>query len=427
MKDTPASEYRISISQLRPGVFVRLERTDWFSHPFLFSSFKITDESQIQALRLLGVREVVCVPEKSDVVPLERGACGPGDGCDGGQTAADASVVERLWTLKKERIAQYSEKRRRIARCEEHYTEAVRGLGSVTAELVAGGAAAVDGALALVRRITRHFLSDAESVVHLMNVMEPTEHVYSHPLNVAILAMLLGRYVGLGERQMEALGMGALFHDLGKELLEKKLVKKRGRLTRAETRELMRHPGLGLELASSRPGFPRAALPVIGQHHEHQDGSGYPVGVGGEDIDRLARMTSIANVYDNLCNPAEPEQTHTPYEALSYMFSQLKERFDVELLSQFIRCMGVYPPGTVVRLDNGSVGVVMSVNQGRQLRPRLLLHDPLVPKREALIVDLAEEPELAIERSVRPAELAEEVLGYLNPRTRITYYVDHGA
>ena len=120
----------------------------------------------------------------------------------------------------------------------------------------------------------------------------------------------------------------------------------------------------------------------------------------------------------------DPAESLTPYLALSYMFGQQKKLFDVEVLALFIRCLGVYPPGTVVQLSNGAIGMVMSVNPKNQLNPSIVLYDSDVPKKEALIVDLSDEPDLRVEKSIRLAHLPQEIFDSLSPRTRITYFVD---
>ncbi len=423
MSEHTIPEYRIGVDQLRMGVFVRLEKTDWFSHPFLYSSFLINDAQQIEALRLLGITEVICIPEKSKVLPAQPGERGELP------TLAEDTVdaMERMWRVKKERVARLLEKRRRIALCEEQYIDSMRDLRGVTRAMLAGQEEAVDDARLFVRRLVKFFLGDIESVLHLMNVVPPTEQVYSHALNVTILSLMLGREVGLGEQEMENLGMGALFHDIGKERIEKKLLKKQAPLNKAERKAIELHVEYGVELMAKHKQLSRESLTVIVQHHECLDGKGYPGGLVGEEVERLPRITVIANVYDNLCNHSDPNLRQTPYLALSQMFAQKKNCYDNEMLSMFIRCLGVYPPGTVVQLNNGSIGMVMSVNPENQLCPSLVLYDSEVSKREALVIDLAEEPGLKVEKSIRLSHLPQEILDYLSPRTKITYYVDPDA
>ncbi len=416
-------EYRICVDQLRIGVFVRLEKTDWFSHPFLYSSFLISDLQQIEAIRLLGITEVICIPEKSKVLPAQLGEQ------SASPTLAEDTVdaMQSMWRVKKERVARLLEKRRRIALCEEQYIDSVRDLRGLTRAMLAGQDEAVDNARLFVRRLVEFFLGDTESVLHLMNVVQPTEQVYSHSLNVTILSMMLGKEAGLVEQEMENLGMGALFHDIGKKRIEKKLLKKHAPLNKAECKAIELHVEYGVELMAKRKRFFRASLTVIAQHHECLDGRGYPDGLVGDDIGRLSRIIAIANVYDSLCNHLDPNMRQTPYLALSHMFARQKNCYDNELLSMFIRCLGVYPPGTVVQLNNGSIGMVMSVNPENQLCPSLVLYDSEVSKREALVVDLAEEPGLKVEKSIRLSHLPQEILDYLSPRTKITYYVDPDA
>lgn len=423
MSDLSIPEYKVTVDQLRPGVFIRMEKVNWFTHPFLFSSFKIKDQKEIAVLKKLGVTEVICVPEKSDCLPGPAEVSAPQ-----AETAAEAAetpaAVDDLWRIKKERIARLQQKKKHIAECEERYANSIRDLAEIIRGLSRGNSQSVARALAFVERLTEHFLKDTESTLHLMNVMSSAERTYSHALNVAVLSMMVGRDTGLKPAEMTALGMGALFHDLGEVKIEKKVLRKRGTLTKAEQALMEMHPRYGHDMLAPIAEFPRRGLAPILQHHERFDGSGYPQKLAGEAIDLLARIVAVADVYDNHCNNPVPEESFTPYLALSYMFTQQKALFDKNCLALFIRCLGVYPPGTVVQLSNGAIGMVMSVNPDNQLCPSLVLYDPQIPKKEALIIDLAEEPDLRVEKSIRLKHLPQEIFEYLNPRTRITYFVE---
>ncbi|EGB16169.1 metal dependent phosphohydrolase [Pseudodesulfovibrio mercurii] len=415
-------EYRISVDQLRPGVFIRLEKTGWFEHPFLFSNFKVRDADQIALIRSLGITHVFCVPEKSDVLPSAPDK--PDKAAPPAAQPVPREVIDHLWEVKKERARRLKQKKERIALCEKRFNTCIKTFNDILKGVVAGRAEAAAAATDFVARLTDYFLGDRESTLHLMNVVDRGESTYSHPMNVAVLSMIVGKEARLSEAEMTVLGLGALFHDIGKEHLPKKLLKKRGELTRPEQELLERHPVQGAAMLAAVDVFPRGAALVVAQHHERMDGSGFPQGLKADRIDRLARMVAIADAYDNHCNRPDPMDSLTPYLALSYMFGQQKHLFDVELLALFIRCLGVYPPGTVVELSNGEVGMVMAVNPRNQLNPSVMLYDPDVPKKEALIVDLADEPDLRVEKSIRLAQLSPDMFEYLSPRTRITYYVD---
>lgn len=423
MSNLSIPEYRITVDQLRPGVFIRLQRTNWFDHPFLFNSFKIKNQEQIDIIMGLGITEVICIPEKSDRLPGRPTAPLASAAPELAAEPETSPEVTRLWELKRERIERLRDKRRRIAECEEVYAHSIRDAEKITKGVISGREDAVLEAMAFVDTLVDHFLLDQESTLHLMNVLGTEEPVYSHPLNVTILSMILGRAAGLDAPGMRTLGMGALFHDIGQSRLEKKLLRKRGQLTKPEQDLMRRHPEYGLDILKAVPGFPQQSLPIVIQHHEQFDGGGYPAGLKGEAIDRLARIVTVADAYDRHCNRPDPADSLTPYLALSFMFSQEKARYDRSLLQMFIRCLGVYPPGTVVQLSNGTIGMVLAVHPENQLNPSLVLYDPDIPRTEALVVDLAEEDDLHVEKSIRLAHLPPEIFEYLNPRTRISYSV----
>ena len=418
-------EIRISVDQLRPGVFIRLEATSWFEHPFLFSNFKVKDADQIALIRSLGITHVICIPEKSDVLPAAPAK--PTQAPPAAARPVPREVIDQLWEVKKERTRRLKQKKERIALCEKRFNTCIKTFNDILKGVVAGQDDAAVAAADFVSRLADYFLGDRESTLHLMNVVDRGESAYSHPMNVAVLSMIVGKEARLSAEEMTVLGLGALFHDIGKERLPKKLLKKRGEMTRPEKELMERHPAYGADVLAGIDVFPPGAATVVAQHHERTDGSGYPRGLEGDAINRLARMVAIADAYDNHCNRPDPMESLTPYLALSFMFGQQKHLFDVELLALFIRCLGVYPPGTVVELSNGEVGMVMAVNPSNQLNPSVMLYDPDVPKKEALIVDLADEPDLRVEKSIRLAQLSPETIEYLSPRTRITYYVEPGS
>ncbi|WP_419785566.1 HD-GYP domain-containing protein [Pseudodesulfovibrio sp.] len=422
MTNPSQPEYPIEIDQLRPGVFVRLEASNWFAHPFLFNAFKIRDEKQITLLRRVGVRRLVCIPERCDVLPLKPQSGNPASVQPTDEESRRS--MERLWEIKRERTLRLREKKERIARCEKRFNSSIKTFNAILASIAGGVPSAVEQAVDFVRQLVDTFLDDRESTLHLMNTMDRAEATYSHPMNVAVLSLMIGSEVGLAEDDMIALGIGALFHDIGKAGISKMILHKQGDLSHPEREALERHTAQGVALLRNFATIPAAALSVVGEHHERMDGSGYPDRLSGNAINRLARIVAITDIYDNHTNRLAPEQSLTPYLALSYMFGQQKHLFDMELLTLFIRCLGVYPPGTVVELSNGMVGMVMSVNPRNQLNPSVVLYDESVPRKEALIVDLVDEEELRVEKSIRLAHLSPEVVNYLSPRARISYFVE---
>jgi hypothetical protein len=137
-----------------------------------------------------------------------------------------------------------------------------------------------------------------------------------------------------------------------------------------------------------------------------------------------ARIVALVNRYDNLCNPPVLGLAHTPHEALSLLFAQAKSQFDAGMLNAFIRMMGVYPAGSVVQLTDDRYALVMSVNSTRPLKPNVLVHDPALPRDEALHLNLMGTPDLGIRRSLKPAQLPADARDYLAPRPRVAYFFE---
>ena len=163
---------------------------------------------------------------------------------------------------------------------------------------------------------------------------------------------------------------------------------------------------------------------VLAQHHEHADGSGFPLHLNTDRMTAGARIVSLVNRYDNLCNPHFAATALTPHQSLAQMFAQGKSKFDTAILGAFIRMMGVYPAGSTVQLTDDRYAMVVGVNSSRPLKPRVLVHERGVSRDEALIVDLESAQGLGILRSIKPLQLPVESREYLSPRPRVAYFFE---
>ena len=182
------------------------------------------------------------------------------------------------------------------------------------------------------------------------------------------------------------------------------------------------HVKYGLELAMLSQAFSPPALEILSQHHEYVDGSGWPAGRSGPQLSTVSRIVALVNRYDRLCSPESPEkEALMPAEALARLFRTETARFDGKLLSLMIKLLGVYPPGTVVRLNDDALGLVVSPGRD-SLRPTVLIYTPEVNKKEAPTVDLAKTPQLKIEEALRPSTLPPDVQAWMNPRQRLSYF-----
>ena len=411
---------RISIDQLRIGLYVQLDA--WMNHPFLFSSFKIRNEKQLRVLRALGLREITYLPGKSDAAPLPPAATDapPAQAAD----QAEDPEVAAMWQAKQERRALLAKQRETFGRCEKKFSHGMATVKGLLRNLFAKPQESLEQAESLVTDMVDSLLAEKDVLIHLMNAKSGDEGAYYHALNVTMLALMLAREAGFTAAEMRDLGMGTLLHDLGKEKVPSQILLKKTSWTVAERNFYQEHVAYGIEMAARLPGLPPGALEVVAMHHEALDGSGFPARLSGAEVGRFARVAAIANAFDNYCNRPNPADSLIPSEALSLMFKKERDKYDPGLMQHFIRCLGVYPPGSLVRLNNDAIGLVVSVNAARLLQPTVMLYDGKIPREEALLINLADEPDLSVAGTLRPASLPREVFEYLNPRSRISYYAD---
>lgn len=406
----------ISPSQLLIGLHVHLD-LPWTQHPFTFSSFKIKSLDQIEALQSLGLERIRYSPAKSDAQPLAMPAESPPP------AAAHAPVDDAALAAKRARIERLLAQQQRSAACEREFLSAARALKAMTQNVFARPEQAREEGLALIKTMADSMLTDADVAINLMKDKIGGEETYHHALNVTLLAMMLAKELKAPPEAIRVMGVGALFHDIGKLELPDSLVRKQEALSKPERGLYQQHCTYGVDIAR-KLGLSSEAATIIAQHHEHMDGTGYPKGLQGQAISMLARMVALVNAYDNLCNPNNLAHALTPHEALSVLYAQQRSRFDATALSTFVRCMGVYPPGTLVVLSNDSMGIVTSVNSSRPLKPTVLVYDASVPKESAVLVELELEPDVSIARTLKPQQLPQPVYDYLSPRKRQAYYFD---
>lgn len=411
---TSAKDHSISPDQLCIGMYVHLD-LPWTSHPFTFSSFKIKSLEQVAAIQALGIQSLRYSPERSDSQPLPAPESAPAAGND--PPAPDPAAL----AAKRERLERMAARQATVLACERALLSNSRAVKSITQNLFAKPKQAYEEAGALIGGIADSMLVDADVAIQLMADKVGGEDVYIHSLNVAILSMILGRELKAPPPAMKLLGVGALLHDIGKSELPERVVRKAGALTAAEQSVFQTHPSKGVDMARNMEVAPEVRA-IIEQHHEHIDGTGYPRKLTGAQMTLLTRIVCLVNAYDNLCNPVDPKRALTPHEALSLIYGQRRAHFDPTVLTTFVRSVGIYPPGTVVALNNGTLGMVVSVNSSRPLKPTVLVYDPAVPKEGAIVVDLEQEPEVAVASTLRPQQLPAAVFDYLSPRKRTTYH-----
>jgi HD-GYP domain-containing protein (c-di-GMP phosphodiesterase class II) len=417
MNDSSSSPL-IDVQFLRIGMFIHLD-LGWMAHPFPLSNFKITSAEQIATIRKLGLPKVRWVPEKSDADPAEALAAEEAAKAAAAAIAAAESPEARARRLHREAVIA---ERAAMQLCERQFAEASRACKQTMELVLAQPEKASHQAHALTQAMVDKLIGQQEVCIRLLTDAAG-DKTSLHAVNVAVVSLLMGKTFGLSEPELMDLGLGAMLHDVGKLELPDRLRHRDDHFTQTELHQYQEHVPHGVNLARTMSLSPGAAL-IIGQHHEHADGSGFPLRINSDRMSPGSRIVSLVNRYDNLCNPHIASRALTPHEALSLLFAQGKTKFDTAILGAFIKMMGVYPPGSTVQLTDDRYALVMSVNAVRPLKPRVLVHDPKVPRDEALLLDLERSPRLGIRRSIKPQQLPTDSVNYLSPRARVTYFFE---
>lgn len=428
------TSYYATPDHLRVGLYIHID-LPWFRHPFTLSSFKISSEEQIRELRALNVRQFRYDPQRSETTPGDTtGAADTGSAssivaAEHGPAAAEVPVPDTADSnpaASDPRILQQHEYRKSVHRTEKSFMKALKVVRRLDRNILSKPSETLEEMGGFITQMATVFFEQSEVTLQVMGENCGGEEVHHHGLNVSILCMMLIKGLGLTSEQAGLLGVGAMLHDIGLTEIPDRISKKRSDEQTKPERELRaRHVEFGVKIGKQL-GLAPEVLSIIEQHHEFADGSGYPKGFLGEQMTQLARIVSLINFYENLCNPFDFTQAMTPHEALSFIFAKRKSQFDGLMLQLLIRTLGVYPPGSLVRLSNEAIAMVVSVNPNKALRPWVMLYDADVPKENAGLLNLETEIDVNISAAIRPAMLPAQIFAYLSPRKRITYFFDGG-
>ncbi len=446
----PRPSDQIDVQALRVGMFVHLD-IGWMSHPFPLSSFRITTEAQLATIRSLGLRTVRWSPQQSDLpqdgaaralttlpgpLPVAGDAAndsglGDADAVDTVPYAlpADDNVIDAAAHAAQrahaERVRKLVRQRAADERCTRQYGEAARACRQTLDLVAAKPQEARQQAEALSRSIVDKMVGEQDLCIRMLTE-GAGDKASMHAMNVGIISLLMGRCFGFGDEEMQDLGVGAMLHDIGKIEMPARLRHREDNFSPNEVRAYEEHVEMGLAQAR-RMGLSAGAMAVIGQHHEHADGSGFPAKLNSDRMTMASRIVALVNRYDNMCNPHLLARALTPHESLSLLFAQGRAKFDTSILGAFIKMMGVYPPGSTVQLTDDRYALVVAVNSARPLKPNVIVHDPATPRADALVLDLEKAAGVGIRRSVRAQQLPPTALDYLAPGPRVIYFFEPSA
>ncbi len=401
---------KIPVEQLKIGHYIVLP-FGWKNHPFLFSSFRIKDEAQLKTLRELGLKTIPVNLEKSTVIEEEIPEPQP-----------QPEKPEPVINVPDPHKAQQTAVRRSIRQAERSFSNAIAPLRESLAQLNLKpdeGLATVTG----IVKTAAENLSGAEGSIgfHLVRSIRNGDPLLLHSLNVAFIAMLIAREAGWEPLAIQDAGLAGLIHDIGELRVPTQISRKRGDLTKAETNYLRMHVQYGYDQLAQIKAFSPEVRQVSIQHHECLDGSGYPDGLRGEQISQLSRLIAIVDYYEEQLHPRNGMGTNHPNQVIAGLYKKADKQFEGKFVQLLIKVLGIYPPGSLVKLSDGTLALVMSSEPSSPLKPTVL---PYEKGRVSEGVDLIslEQDERTISGIVLPSELTSQQQEFFGITKYACYY-----
>ncbi len=343
---------RINVQQLTVGMYLKEFCGSWMDHPFWRSSFVITDPDDIAKIRASGIKEVLIdnelgldVPASAAPEPPAREA--PPLPVGQGHDAVRADPKTKPVTI--------AEEMTRASRIIEQSKAAVVSMFN---EARMGNALDTVGAQSLVEEISDSVSRNAVALISLSRLKTVDDYTYMHSVAVCALMVVLARQLGLDEAMTRSAGMAGLMHDLGKAAMPLDVLNKPGKLTDEEFAIIKTHPIQGHKMLLEATHVDAHVLDVVLHHHEKIDGSGYPNHLKGDEISLLAKMGAVCDVYDAITSNRPYKAGWDPAVSLHKM-AEWTGHFDGQVFQAFVKCLGVYPVGSLVRLNSGNLGVVV--------------------------------------------------------------------
>lgn len=354
---------KIAIADLRVGMYIHELCGGWMDHPFWRSKFAVKDVQDLAKVRESGVAELWIDTGKGADVPaavrIETESV-VADEVDQMLAAAESVLAP---------LAQQVEFDQEVKRAAKICNKAKDAVVSMFQEVRMGKAIDADAAGELVDEISSSVMRNPGALISLARIKTADDYTYMHSVAVCALMVSLARQLGQDETSTRELGLAGLLHDLGKALMPPEVLNKPGKLTDDEFAIMRTHPGEGHHLLVQGNAVGEIVLDVCRHHHEKVDGTGYPDHLNGEQISLHAKMGAVCDVYDAITSNRPYKAGWDPAESIRKMTEWSKGHFDERVFQAFVRSIGIYPVGSLVKLDSGRLGVIIEQSEKSLLLP----------------------------------------------------------
>lgn len=353
---------KIRVSSLRAGMFVHEICGSWMDHPFWKKAFLLEENEDLKTLKTCGIQEVWIDTDKGLDIGSEAVLSTPAE--------AQKMVEEELNRIAKEplrepRIPIHEE----LERARKLQAKSKAAVTSMFQEARMGNAIKVSDAAPLVEEISQSITRNPEAFLNLARLKTKDDYTYMHSVAVCALMIALGKQLGLSGDDLKDAGLAGLLHDVGKMMIDDAVLNKPGKLTDEEFNIVKEHPRKGWELLKDSAEITATALDVCLHHHERVDGTGYPDRISGDNLTLFSRMGAVCDVYDALTSNRCYKNGWEPADTIRKMAEWRNGHFDERVFQAFVKTIGIYPSGTLVRLKSGRLAIVIEQTEKSLLTP----------------------------------------------------------
>ena len=357
---------RIAVPELRVGMYIDELCGSWMEHPFWRTRFALKEANDVRRIAESGIQDVWIDTDKGlDAdVPASHART---------RAEAEAEIESKLLqsaAAAPARAADRASLSEELERAQSVYTRARPAMLSMFSEARMGRAVGSETACDLVDEIFQSVQRNSGALISLSRLKRADDYTYMHSVAVCGLMIALCRQLGLGEVQTRQAGLGGLMHDIGKAKIPDRILRKPDKLTDDEWVKMKAHPEIGHSIMS-RESYGPIPMDVVLHHHEKIDGTGYPHRLAGDSISVFAKMASVCDVYDAVTSNRPYKTGWSPGEAIRKLAEWAPGHFDDRVFQAFVKTVGIYPVGTLVRLQCGRLGVVAEHNENALLKPKV--------------------------------------------------------
>lgn len=363
---------RIPVKEAKLGMYIHEVCGSWLEHPFWRSHFLLDSEADLKRLKGSGVTEIWVddtkgkSPERKNQAMTELEATASVDAILAVQEEAQ-HVAEILTELHEgpKKLSVEEELQQAKAVC-HHAEEQVKSLFT---QARLGKALDKQGSINIVEEISNSIFRNQSALISLARIKTKDDYTYLHSVAVCALMISLARQLKLDEKTIQLAGLGGLLHDIGKIRIPLSVLNKPSSLTEEEFTVIQGHPSAGYNILKQGGDFPDEVLDVCLHHHEKMDGSGYPDKLGADKISLMAKMGAVCDVYDAITSDRPYKAGWRPGTAIRKMAEWSKGHFDQKVFHAFVKAVGIYPTGSLVKLSSGHLAVVCDQEEGALLKP----------------------------------------------------------